>query len=137
MKTYTVEVLDNGTKCWYLNGALHREDGPAVEYANGTKKWYLNGKLHRVDGPAIEFGSNDKFWYPNSELGISDIRGGAILIRKWYLNGKLHREDGPAVEFDCGSGHWYLHGEKLTEEEFLSRTAKTIVIDGIKYKLVK
>jgi hypothetical protein len=29
---------------WYLNGELHREDGPAIERANGTKAWYLNGK---------------------------------------------------------------------------------------------
>ena len=33
-----------GTKCWYLNGKRHREDGPAVEYANGDKYWYLHGK---------------------------------------------------------------------------------------------
>ena len=34
----------NGTKHWYLNGWLHREDGPAVEYVNGSKEWWLNGK---------------------------------------------------------------------------------------------
>ena len=34
----------NGVKCWYLNGDLHREDGPAIEAANGTKYWYINGK---------------------------------------------------------------------------------------------
>ena len=34
----------NGDKEWYLNGQLHREDGPAVEYANGDKYWYLNGQ---------------------------------------------------------------------------------------------
>jgi hypothetical protein len=44
----------SGTKSWYLNGKLHREDGPACEYPNGTKRWYLNGALHRFDGPAIE-----------------------------------------------------------------------------------
>ena len=32
----------NGTKLWYLNGVLHRTDGPAIEYADGTKSWYLN-----------------------------------------------------------------------------------------------
>ena len=26
---------------WYLNGKLHREDGPAVS-TNGDKDWYLN-----------------------------------------------------------------------------------------------
>ena len=33
-----------GDKYWYLNGYLHRKDGPAIEYFNGTKYWYLNGK---------------------------------------------------------------------------------------------
>ena len=25
-----------------MNGKLHREDGPAIEYADGNKFWYLN-----------------------------------------------------------------------------------------------
>jgi len=44
MIEYKVKVHENGTKFWYLNGKLHREDGPAVEWANGTKSWYLNGE---------------------------------------------------------------------------------------------
>ena len=43
-KTYEVRVYDNRAKYWYLNGKLHREDGPAAEFANGTKLWYLNGE---------------------------------------------------------------------------------------------
>jgi len=31
------EIDVYGTKCWRLNGFLHREDGPAVERTNGTK----------------------------------------------------------------------------------------------------
>ena len=27
---------------WYKNGKMHREDGPAWEYANGSKAWWLN-----------------------------------------------------------------------------------------------
>lgn len=34
----------DGTKCYYINGKSHREDGPAMEYANGTKYYYLNGE---------------------------------------------------------------------------------------------
>jgi hypothetical protein len=30
---------------WFLNGKLHREDGPAIEYGDGQKSWYLNDKL--------------------------------------------------------------------------------------------
>ena len=44
MKTYTVTVDNDGNKRWYSNGKLHREDGPAIEYANGSKSWYINGK---------------------------------------------------------------------------------------------
>ena len=44
MRVYTVKVFDSGTKQWFLNGELHREDGPAIEWANGAKEWYLNGE---------------------------------------------------------------------------------------------
>ena len=43
MKSTMIE-WDDGTKLWYLNGKLHREDGPAAERPDGTKAWYLNGK---------------------------------------------------------------------------------------------
>ena len=58
MKTYKVEVSDNGDKHWCLNGKLHREDGPAIERADGSKSWYLNDEelseaefnaLHQVE----------------------------------------------------------------------------------------
>jgi len=89
-KTYA-----NGTKEWWLNDRLHREDGPAVEYANGNKEWYLNDKLHREDGPAIELANGHK---------------------SWHLNGKCHREDGPAVELANGNKAWYLNHEKVDPE---------------------
>ena len=62
-----VKVDPGGNKRWYLNGKLHREDGPAFEGADGTKHWYLNGKLHREDGPAIEYADGDKCWYLNGK----------------------------------------------------------------------
>ena len=68
MKTKPViEIDEYGSKYWYLNDVIHREDGPAVECSNGDKEWYLNGKLHRVDGPAIEFINGDKYWYLNDD----------------------------------------------------------------------
>ena len=39
------EISADGDKKWYLNGKLHREDAPAIEFADGTKEWFLNGKL--------------------------------------------------------------------------------------------
>jgi hypothetical protein len=63
MIEYTVKVYPNGGKSWWLNGNLHREDGPAIENSNGDKSWYLNGKLHREDGPAVERSNGGKLWY--------------------------------------------------------------------------
>ena len=42
MIEYTVRVHCSGTRFWYLNGQLHREDGPACEFAGGTRCWFLN-----------------------------------------------------------------------------------------------
>ena len=56
-----------GTKRWYLNGNLHREDGPACEFATGGKSWWLNGKRHREDGPAVEHSDGFKSWWLNHE----------------------------------------------------------------------
>jgi hypothetical protein len=33
MIEYKVKVYEDGHKGWYLNGQLHREDGPAIEDA--------------------------------------------------------------------------------------------------------
>ena len=96
MKILYCEVNKLETKKYYnAEGKLHREDGPAREYADGSKSWYLNGKRHREDGPAVECVNGDKFW---------------------YLNDKRHRKDGPAVEWSNGNEEWYLNDEEVTEE---------------------
>ena len=42
---YRVEVAKDGTRRYYNNaGELHRDEGPAVEWADGTKEWYINGE---------------------------------------------------------------------------------------------
>jgi hypothetical protein len=43
MIEYTVQVYEDRTE-WRLNGQLHREHGPAIEYASGNKEWWLNGQ---------------------------------------------------------------------------------------------
>ena len=105
MIEYTVKVHLNDTKKWWLNGELHREDGPAVEWANGSKFWYLRGQRHREDGPAVEWANGDK---------------------AWYLNDELHREDGPAIEYSYGFKAWWLNGKKVTKEEHNRLTSKVV-----------
>ena len=67
MSQIEIKIDEYGSKLHYLNGKLHREDGPAVELAGGAKFYYLHGKLHREDGPAVELPDGDKEWWVNSE----------------------------------------------------------------------
>ena len=68
MITYEVKVYTDGTTWWYLNDKLHRQDGPAIEWANGDKEWWFGGERHRQDGPAVEHTFLDmKKWYLNGE----------------------------------------------------------------------
>jgi hypothetical protein len=59
------KTYPDGAKEWFLNGKLHREDGPAVEHPNGVKEWWLNDERHREDGPAFEHPNGSKSWYLN------------------------------------------------------------------------
>jgi len=65
--TGIVEHVD-GTKFWYKEGLLHRENGPAAEYNdNKTNCWYVEGLIHRLDGPAIEYANGVNEWYIQDE----------------------------------------------------------------------
>ena len=88
----------DGTRRYYnAAGQLHRDNGPAVEYASGSKAWYQNDIRHREDGPAVEH------------------MDGIIV---WYHNGRRHRTDGPAVEYADGSKEWWVNGTEYTEAEY-------------------
>jgi len=85
---------EDGKVSYYKDGMLHREDGPARDFANGDRLWFLNDKPHREDGPA----------HDTSKLKI------------WYLNGVLHRDDGPAFEHERGRKEWIVHGKHHRED---------------------
>ena len=93
------EIDPDGTKYWYLNDQLHREDGPAIESVNGSKFWWLDGQFHRIHGPACEW---------------SDGR------KEWWLNGKRHRDDGPALELADGTKYWYLNANQLNPRKSIN-----------------
>ena len=66
VKKYYVTVDEESTTRWYKDAkckVLHRENGPAIEYANSDKFWLQNGLLHRTDGPAIEWSYGAKSWW--------------------------------------------------------------------------
>ena len=103
MKEQFINVSEYGTKLYYSDREmkiLHREDGPAIEWANRYKAWFINDKRHREDGPAVEYANGTKLW---------------------YINGRPHREDGPAVEYADGAKEWWVDNQRLTEDEFNAR----------------
>ena len=42
------KIDEDGNKRWYINGKLHREDGPAVELEFGIKWWYKDKNIQRL-----------------------------------------------------------------------------------------
>jgi hypothetical protein len=58
-------IINGSDKFWYKDDKLHREDGPAVEFATTgcNKWWYQHGKIHREDGPAVECSDGTKYWW--------------------------------------------------------------------------
>ena len=103
-KKQNPEIDIFGDKYWYVDGKLHRIDGPAIEQTSGTKHWYVNGRVHRLDGPAVELSDGSKVW---------------------YIHGKKHRLDGPAVEWDNGDEQWCVNDKYLNGPlELLEHGAK-------------
>ena len=50
----------------YESHLAHREDGPAY-VTNTAEAWYIDGKLHRLDGPAYRIKSTEPSWYIDGE----------------------------------------------------------------------
>ena len=127
---YTVKVDEYGNVKYYKLGTdiLHREDGPAVEWASRDKTWFKEGKRHREGGPAEEYSDGAESWFINGKLHRED--GPAIIrsgYKAWYKEGVRHREDGPAIEYDDGRKQWYIEDKALSEEEFKNRTKEARV----------
>jgi len=68
MRTYKVTVTDKVTEWYNKSNQLHRENGPAIEWANGDKSYYINGELHRENGAALEWADGDKAYYINDQF---------------------------------------------------------------------
>ena len=72
-----VEYL-NGEFEYWLDGQLHREDGPAV-FKHDFIMWFRNGVRHREDGPAIEvnsgkygYGFYKEWWFQGEKVSVLD-----------------------------------------------------------------
>jgi hypothetical protein len=81
---------------WFKEGTdlFHREkDLPAYEVSNAYKAWYLNGILHRENGPAV-IHSNGKEEYALDNVYLSKEEWTRRTSKKDSCEGKIVEIDG-------------------------------------------
>ena len=109
-ENWLIKVNQDNKILYYLDGILHRNDGPAFIpfYSNGSyvEHYFQNGKRHRENKPAIIEYYND---------GIT------VYIEKYIFNGELHRKDGPAdINYDRFGNiivqNYYFNGIKFNPD---------------------
>jgi hypothetical protein len=127
----------NEAQLWFLDGKLHREDGPAIVagersiiylrdegiYLHGSTKagaetaqfYFRHGKLHRQasepggsPGPAVII-PEDAVWSEDDPQEVNSFEPGPAKL--YYQDGKLHREDGPAYEGPDGNYVYWVQGK--------------------------
>ena len=94
---------------WWLNGKLHRLDGPAeIWYSDdGTREenWHRHGRFYRKSGPTYVATYADGGWM---ETYLLSYRRGT----------RVHRLDGPAITRVDADGRrtreWWRNRRKLT-----------------------
>ena len=74
----------SSVKQWFLNGKMHKEDGPAEigYYPDGTvsyTSWFIDDEAHREDGPAwIEYNKDGSVRYE-----MWSLDGNSITKETW------------------------------------------------------
>ena len=110
----TLRKSSKGRDRWFCqqgnccSGALHRVDGPAIEWTGGRKEWWIHGKKHREGGPAIELPSGEREYWICGVLVCKEDSSG----KYYYKNGLLHREEGPSIERKDGTREWHMDGKR-------------------------
>lgn len=112
-------IESGGYEKWYLDGQLHRLDGPAVvDESGGYKAWWVNDKLHRLDGPAIIHGASSKVWLEEGRIHRLDDSSITEVdeFEEWWVDGLRHRIDGPAITCVDEDDMWWLFGGRVSKE---------------------
>lgn len=111
-------IRENGNTQYWVNGRLHRDDGPAVEdHIKKYYAWHKHGSFHRIGGPAIMYKNGSEEWFVSGDrhrLGgpaIIHMDNNTVTKEEWYKNGKMHRIGGPAYSDIKGKMEWYKDGK--------------------------
>jgi hypothetical protein len=137
-------VWSDGSVEYFQHGLIHNENGPALVEHTGNytrSMWYLNGNLHREDGPAIEHIDNksNKNYYEYWINGKKHRLGGPAIIHPsnteiWYCEGVIERTDGPAIINRNGASdvgkQWFIRNRDVTKIYKRWSRRRNIEMDG-------
>jgi hypothetical protein len=91
-----MSIQEGKSQRWFdEQGLLHRENGPAVEYADGGGEWWIHG--HRQT--------------KNGQSTIVTPCGTQI----WVIDDQLHRDQEPAIIGVANRQEWWVHGHRSRE----------------------
>ena len=95
---------------WFVDGKMHRVDGPANVDCFDMMTWYQRGKYGRPPGQSH---------LPTTILADGSCHFGAG-------DDMLHRLDGPAIIYPNGSCCWAIDGSTITQQVIEWRKANKI-----------
>jgi len=79
---YRIVTNEEGTTIYYLDGEIHRENGPAMIRKDGTVAWVKHGGFHRENGPAVTNSNGTaEYWLNDRHLTEAQWRT-ELLIRQ-------------------------------------------------------
>ena len=70
---YKYKHSEKGQYWFNKQQLLHNKLGPAYVYSKHTKQWYINGKLHRLDGPAVMHPSYNEYYIDGKKYSEEDF----------------------------------------------------------------
>ena len=110
------------TEIYLKNGECHREDGPAMIFPDGLTCWYYEGNLHREGGPAIE----DLKYDERVNRGHLTIVHGEAMIgsSEYWLDGvRYTQEDYVKINRDIRIDK-IIDGDRLTRNKRIDKILK-------------
>lgn len=75
-------VYGKSYQAWYVNGLLHRLDGPAITNSDGSTMWYRDNKLHCESGPAASWPSKNHFEFYLEGIQYSEEEFNLKMLEK-------------------------------------------------------
>ncbi len=81
MGSEPTKITKDGTQYWYINGKLHREDGPAWIWKDGEQYWYING--HDITDEILK-------WAKDRDIDLENLSeiDKMIISMEWGNYGK-------------------------------------------------